>query len=358
MGKIRNAAEAMGFVGSSVVRQSVISDATIPIVSPWATSPNHLGQALVLNDIYGEDFRPTLPITVDEAMQVPAVVKARAILHALIVPRPLVAYRGAAPAANQPTWLYRSDDPFSLPAQQRTARILDDHIFHGSSMLHIDARGADGFPIEVSHVEFERWEVKPDRTIYIDGEIADGNDFIFIPGPWGGLLKHAAEKVRDSRSLDRSAGNRARNPIPAYEIHVVDDTLEDEELAVMKRQIAKDRMDPNGAILVTSAGVELKVHGDRTIDLHEQGRNAIRLDIANLLNIPASLLEGASEGSSLDYTNQQGRRSELFDHTLSYWITPIQYSLSTDRIVPRGQSIRFDFSDYLTPIQTVTPVED
>lgn len=309
---------------------------------------------LIASDIFGVDVAP---VTRDEALRVGAVVKGRAVLHSLITPRPLVAYRGSERLAVQPTWLYRSDS--GVPVQTRTALILDDLIFNDSSLLYVTARGADGSILDAVHVAYSRWTVLPDGSINIDGQPANPDDCIWLQGPWPGLLAVGAEKVRESRNLDRSAAARARNPIPTFEIHVTgDNPLEPEEAQQLAQAVAAARRQPDGAVIVTPSNVDLRVHGDRAVDYHESARNAVRLDFASYFGLPSSLLESGVAGTSLEYSTEQGKRNEVFDYAIAYWTTPIQAWLSQDRVTPRGTRIAFDFSDLFEQPQTSTPITE
>lgn len=328
------------------------SSASVPspsaVSSPWAEGSL---SPILASDIFGIDVAP---VTRDEAMRVGAVVKGRAVLHSLITPRPLVAYRGTERLETQPTWLYRSDS--GVPVQTRTALILDDLIFNDSSLLYVSARGADGSILDAVHVSYSRWSVMPDGTINIDGKAANADDCIWIQGPWPGLLAAGSEKIRESRNLERSAAARARNPIPTFEIHVTgENPLEPAEAQQLAQAVATARRQPDGAVIVTPSNVDLRVHGDRAVDYHESARNAVRLDFASYFGLPSSLLESGVAGTSLEYSTQEGKRSEVFDYAIQYWSTPIQAWLSQDRVTPRGTRIAFDFSDLLNSPQTSGP---
>jgi hypothetical protein len=329
--------------------------ASIPdsIVSPYA-QPSHL-HPLVVSDIFGSDF--VAPITKADALSVPAVAKARGILHSLIDTRPLVAYKGADRLVNQPTWLYRSDS--GIPTQFRTEQMIDDHIFHGETLLGITARGSDGFPINVEHIPFDSWKRNADGTISINGEEWDGNDLIWIKGPFEGLLNVAQKKVRESIKLDAAALSRATTQIPLMELHVTDDNeLTQEESEQLFQAALKARQNPDRPIMITPNNIELNVHGDKAIDLFESGRNAVRIDFANYFNIPANLLDGGVDNKTIAYSNEEGKRNELYDMTLNYWAKGIESWLSQDKVTPRGTRIAFDFSDLFAPTQTGSPVTE
>jgi phage portal protein BeeE len=99
---------------------------------------------------------------------------------------------------------------------------------------------------------------------------------------------------------------------------------------------------------VTPANIDVKDHGQADPALFIEGRNAARLDTAAMFNLPGSVLDASTATASLTYVTQEGNRSSLDDMSLPYWYRPIEARLSQDDIVPRGQSVRFDFSSRAT----------
>src|SRR4051794_2461228 len=101
--------------------------------APLSIWQEHTLSPILWNDLWGVD---AAPVTVMDALTVPAVAKGRAILHALIKGRPLRALRGPDLVDPQPAWLYRSDR--GLAPQYRLGLILDDLIFRDASLLLVD----------------------------------------------------------------------------------------------------------------------------------------------------------------------------------------------------------------------------
>src|SRR5690606_9573712 len=111
---------------------------------------------------------------------------------------------------------------------------------------------------------------------------------------------------------------------------------------------SKARRDPeSSAVGFVPYGIQPVFPGldaSGTQDLFIQGRNALRLDIANLTNIPASLLDGSVATASLTYQTQEGQRSSFQEQTMRYWLSPIEHRLSMDDVTPSGQVVRFDLA--------------
>ena len=106
------------------------------------------------------------------------------------------------------------------------------------------------------------------------------------------------------------------------------------------------RQDDEGTVMVTPRGFEVHPHGDSALYLFVQGRNAVSLDIARFLNLPAALLDASNvNGSSVNYQNTGIQRGAFQDWSLRTWALPFEEALSQDDVVPRGQYVQFDLSD-------------
>lgn len=313
------------------------------IASPW--SAGQLSK-IVLADIYGEDA-PAIPLSRAEAMKVPAVVKARSVIVGTLARQPLAKFRGETKITADP-WMYRT----STRQAPRTRMLwtLDDLIFHGVSLWAVE-RGASGQITDAVRVPPEWWEVDDDLRVLVNGVEVSNDEVVLIEGPQDGLLDIAADTIRGARSMDRTWTSRVESPVPLTELHGTDpnDQLTDDEAEALVQ--AWDKARRQGGTAYTPPGIEARMHGDIVADLFTSGRNMLRLDIANFLGLPASLLEGSTATASLTYSTKQDSRNELVDLSLAYWANPIEARLSQDDVVPRGQRVAFDLEYLTTPTQ-------
>lgn len=324
------------------------------IVSPFATT-----NSLTRLTVESLDLPTNLTgVTRATALKVPAIAKGRSLLHSIIATRPLRAYRGTELVENQPTWLYRTNG--GVGPIYRTRAILDDLIFNSASLLLV-RRGerTDDAPLgtilEVAHVPHNRWAVDDDGTIKIDKRPVEAGSVIYIPGPHAGLLTTAAETITASRDMEDAWQRRVRNPMPAFILQEQNEgTMTEDEAKNYVDSVAKMRRNPDGAVMFADGRIRVETHASESTDLFENGRNALRLDVANHMNLPAALLEGSQSQASLTYSTQEGQRNELYDYSIPYWATPIEEALSLDAVVPRGQRIRFDFTDLITTAASPT----
>lgn len=326
------------------------------IISPWQDGTL---APIVASDIWG---LANTPMTRQEAMRVPSIAKARSIIHAVIGSRPLRAYEvddngQQVEVKDQPTFLYRTNSGVS--PRMRTKLTLDDHLFCEAS-LWVCNRGADvnGKPgpiLDAWHVPYDMWKVAEDGRILVNEKPAKESEVLWIPGPGPGLLVSAAETIRAARNMDAAWQARVESPYPAFILKDTEDTVWGEgELEGWLDTIAEARRNPKRAVMYLPSNLELDQAASESTDLFETGRNALRLDIANHTALPAAMLEGSVSTASLTYSTQEGKRNELFDYSVPYWSDPFADRLSLDDVVPRGQSVAFDFSDFLTPTASPT----
>jgi hypothetical protein len=330
--------------------------ARVGIRSPWTEGQLN---KLVWSDIFGTQAQW---ITRAEAMTIPGVHKARSVLLALIADKPLTGFRDETELAEQPRWLYRSPGMFG--PYQRMAQTIDDHIWYGWS-LWARQNGTRDDILSAWRIPFELWQFDANGRILVvdeDGQFApvDEDEVILIPGPSEGLIEYATRTLRGAAELEQAWVKRAKNPIPAIELHeTIDSGILDSEAQEVVDAWAAARADPNGAIAYTPYSIEARALGQGSPDMFIEGRNASRIDIANFFALPASLIDGSLSTASLTYSTQEGRRNEVYDYSIPYWCRPIEDRLSQDDVTPAGTSIKFDFSRLLTTEQApVNTTED
>ncbi|WP_067200141.1 hypothetical protein [Microbacterium sp. XT11] len=326
---------------------------TSGIVSPW--SDGELNK-FVWSDIYGIE---AAKVTRKEALSVPAVAASR---HRIVqlADRPLRALNGADDVTTKHPWLYRTDT--AVTPWMRLAATLDDWIFYGESLWVLERgsqqEGMRYAPIlDALHVPFDRWEVSAAGEILIDKAPVPAESVLYFPGPFEGLLNVAPETIRAAKALERAWSSRVRNPTPTVILEEKEQgTVSKKEATKYVTAVSRALRDPDGAVFFVPHVINLRLESGAGIDVLEGARNAVRIDIANYLNLNASALDGAKPQSSLTYETQQTESQELQDR-LAFWTAPLEHRLSMDDVVPRGTRVRFDFAT-TTPAQTGTPTED
>lgn len=341
-------------LGLSTKRLDALSSPVdLAIRSPWAEGSL---QAIVWSDLIGKDVADALPMTRGDAIQIPAVSKARNLLVSAIAKLPLVALDTAGPLADQPTWLYRTDGLVS--PYERMAWTVDDLIFYGCSVWATE-RGAAGQILNAEWVPSRDWKVT-DGVLSILDQPVTPQDYILFNPPFEGLLNVGNRTLKGARDTEAAWTGRMRNPIPLIELKVTDDSnLTQEEVNEYVAAWSTARRAENGGVSFTPPGMEVVAHGSLSADLFTEGRNAIRTDVGSFLNIRASLLDGTIGIDSLTYSTKDGERNLFYELDLPFWTDPIEWALSVDKVVPRGSRVRFDRSAlYAAPVPTGTPTAD
>lgn len=307
------------------------------ILSPW-TSPASLMPVVIAEAITGGKDRA---IDRAQAMRTPAIAKARNLLVGQIARLPLRAYNGDD-IETTPNWLFSTGG--ALSPWHRAAWTIDDLLFYGWSLWRVE-RGADGWILDAQRVAPDQWAFTPNGAIEIDNKTLSAEQVILIPSHGDGLLEIAGETIAAARDIEKSWQVRVKSPIPLVELHqTTNDYLSVTEAQDLVDTYAQARLDANGAITFTPHNVEIRVHGEASTDVLVEARNAIRLDVGNYCGLPAEILDGSLSTASLTYTTQSGARSELGD-ALRLWTGPVEARLSLDDVVPRGQRIRFDYTE-------------
>jgi hypothetical protein len=319
------------------------------LASPF--SDTQLAQ-IVYSDIYGPG---SVSISRKMAMGIPSVSKARNLICATIARFPIKVANsdGILADADQPSWAYRTDtgvSPFL-----RMLWTLDDLLFYGHSLWSV-TRGSENQILLAERVPYEWWAVTAEGAITIHGLPVNAAEVLYIPGPIDGLLDKDLTSLRAAISIASTVEQRVKNPIPVMEIHQLEGTdVEPAEAKGLVTDYNAARRDPEGATVFTPAAVELRPHGDQSdAGFMVEGRNAVRLDVANMTGVPAALLDGSVSQSSLTYSTQEGRRNEFVDYGLSIWIEAIIGRLSGDDVVNRGLHVILDQTDFLTTTPSPT----
>lgn len=334
--------------------QFVLSDPrTIGVGSPWATQPL---TKVVLDDLLGINHGD---VGRGDLMQIPAFVRGRGLIVGTLAKHPLTLWQPnpddptGESDTRLPTSAWMTSTTLGQSPRMRMVGTLDDLIVHGLSVWA--TKREDGAVVDAARVQPENWTIDPDTLgVLVNGVPADPNEYIVIEGAQEGLVSIAQVAARSSRNLANALAQRVKSPIPLVELHNTDpnDELDEDEIldAIADWETARQA----GGTAYTPAQIEARIHGNVVADLFVEGRNAERLDWANLLQLPAALLDGSTATASLTYSTAEGKRSEYVDYSLSFWTTPIEARLSQDDMTPPGTFCRFDLSWLTTPTQPGT----
>lgn len=313
-------------------------------LSPWSSTSN------IASVAWAEHFQlQAEQVNRATAMSVPPISRARNLIVGSIADLPFVIYDADGPLDPQPDWVSRTSGVNSI--WSRWASTLDDLLFYGVSLWARNNDPETGLPIDFAHVPAARWGA-PQGVIQVDGKDVNASDVLIITGPGDALLNSGADTIRGARAIQKAWIERVQVPIPATLFQATEpDPATPEEINELLTGWDKGRRSAGGGASgylphgLTAIFPEL---GDDS-SLFIEGRNAVRLDVANLTNIPASLLDGSTATASLTYVTQEGQKSSFHEQSLRYWMAPIEHRLSMDDVLPKGQYGRFDIT-YTTQV--------
>lgn len=310
-----------------------------------------------------DNAAPALP-SQSVAQRVPGLKRAASI-HAGIVARlPLHQYVYDERIDPQPRWLTNSASGVS--PYHRTMGVVQDLFWWGWACLGAEVKA--GEIVDAIHIPFGMWSLDPTtgQVQLANGHVIPSqytDRFIAIPLGVNGVMIDGLDTIQAARDLEAVWMDRVKNPIAQTELHLTEDLgLTRAEKRKLARDYNEGRQLEGGATSVSDHNVEVKIHGQVATDLFESGRNAVRLDLANHAFVPASIIEGAKNGSAgeINYSNETGKRNELYDFGTSLFVNAIEARLSMDDVCPPGESIRADLTDFMSvPTPTTSlPQED
>jgi hypothetical protein len=278
-----------------------------------------------------------------DAMLVPPIVKARSLIL-LLARHPLALFDTATgiKSANQPGWL--TTTAVAQSPRLRNLWTFDDKLFAGLSLWAVK-RDPAGQITDSLRVLPGLWAINAKGQVEVGGKVASTEEVILFEGPQEGLVTIGAEVIAGGLAMGRAWANAVQHPIPMMQLHSTEQNadLTDDERDELVAKWEQARA-AGGGTAYTPSGIELKTHGQNTADLFIEGRNALRLDVANLTGLPAALLDGSMSTASLTYSTREGQRNELVDLSLAYWAMPFEARLSQDDVCPPGTNIAFDLS--------------
>lgn len=327
-----------------------------PIRSPWSGTQL---RRIVLSDLAGVKSGE---VCRQDAMRIPAIVRSRGLICGTLARHPLTVHDYATGAqVDTPGWATSTATRQS--PSQRMLWTLDDLLFAGLSVWAVQRDGGpDGPIVDAIRIDPALWTIDPDGLgVIVQGEPAPDDEVLIFEGPQDGLLTIAEDAIRASRALAHAWQQRVTAPVPLMAIKQTDPNVQLDDDEIDQMIVDSEQARAAGGTVFVPPGFDLDALGAaQAPDLYVEGRNADRIDWANMVGLPAAMIDGSMTTASLTYSTAEGKRSEFVDYSLNYWAAAVEARLSQDDVVPEGQYVRFDISWLTTPTQpgTNAPQED
>lgn len=148
------------------------------------------------------------------------------------------------------------------------------------------------------------------------------------------------------------------------QIWSTDEVLDPEDRAELKTDIVSSWL--NGEPTVASGGLKVQtgiMPSPEAAQLLEFRKSAV-VEVANMFDMPAALVNAGIEGSAMNYTNMLTLDMQFVRYGLEEYLTPIEDAFSN--VLPNGQSAKFDTDGWLrasivlagTAAQATAPAEN
>lgn len=333
----------------------LVADATTAAAYPSPLRAGDLDPAAAAAFGFSPD---TETVTRREAMRVPAVRRARAVIAGTIGGMTWQCRRGHDLIDRQ---LLSQPDP-NTTAQYVFTWTVDDLLFYGVSWWLVTDRDAEGFPRHVERLVRERVRVEQSEgVVYVDGRRRDDRDVIRFDGPDEGVLEYGATTLKTCLLLEAAVRKFARLDVPlgflrpaegAQELSATpgsgapDDPSDDRsEIDVLLDEWENARSRRSTAFLNRAVEYETVMFDASRIEL-AAARQHQAAEVARLTNLPPRYVN-APQASGMTYTNTESDRRDLLDTSLDQYVTAIAQRLSMGDVTPRGQRVAPDIFSWL-----------
>jgi len=300
-----------------------------------------------------------------DAMQVPAVARARGIMCGTVGSLPLHAYNKTTQARVYGNPLLTQPDP-ALPLSVSMAWTAEDLLFEGVAYWQIltvsseDGRPTQARRIDPTKVTYSINEYDTEITqFYVQGRpvpMTGVGSLIMFNGIDEGILARGGRTIRSALELEKAISRMAAEPVPTTVLKNSGVDLPPEQVTNMLTAWKKARQERATAYLAGNLDIQTLGFDATQMQLAEN-RMGMASEIARLVNIPAWYLN--AEAASMTYTNVTSERRSLIDFSIRpTLIVPIEQRLSMPDITPITQEVRFSLEDYLrgNPLEQIEVV--
>jgi Phage portal protein len=313
-----------------------------------------------------------LPVSVEEALACSAIAGALNVIAGRGCTLPLQRWRSDVELPAGP-FLSHPEADSNLPLTVTLWHTLADMCLAGVGYWRVLVRDFSGFPLVVRRIDPVRctpqMETIPGLGTVVIGWNIEGIEFeerdvvaFSAPNPRGWCVD-GARNIRCANALERAAKHYAEEPLPTMIFKNTSGVdIPDEKVdAILARWKDSRSKATTGYV---NAALDIDHVGFTAVDMQlTEGRQQAVLEIARMTGVPSGLLAAQPSGSAMTYRNIEGENQQALQAMQPYLVA-IEQRLSTDDVVPHGQSVRFDLtelmrpatSDLVTMIQTLYPM--
>ena len=300
------------------------------------------------------DYFGLSAVTRAQAMQVPAVARARNIICATIGSLPLEVRRESNNSKVPTPPFIRQPDP-RMTGQSVYTFLAEDLLFTGQGYLRILELGTDGRPLSAEWISVSRITRTLDslghnvRYYSVDGNrVPDTGLGSLIPftGYDEGLLVRAGTTILTALALEKAVKRFADEPTPNVVLKS-NLPMPAERVTALLNSWKEARQTRGTAFVNDTIDFQSIGFSPEQLTLN-QARQYMASEIARACNLPEYYL-GGNAGGSMTYSNVTAERRSLIDLSLRPLMTCLTQRLSDNDITPRGSIVKFNLEEFYSP---------
>ena len=289
-----------------------------------------------------------------QAMQVPAVARARNIICATIGSLPLEVRRESNNSKVTTPLFIKQPDP-RMNGNSVFTFLAEDLLFTGQGYLRIMELGTDGRPLSAEWISVSRVTRTLDalghnvRYYSVDGTVVPENglgSLIPFTGYDEGLLVRAGITIQTALALEKAVKRFADEPTPNVVLKS-NLPMPAERVTALLNSWKEARQTRGTAFVNDTIDFQSIGFSPEQLTLN-QARQYMASEIARACNIPEYYL-GANAGGSMTYSNVTAERRSLIDLSLRPLMTCITSRLSENDITPRGSIVKYNLEEFYSP---------
>ena len=289
-----------------------------------------------------------------QAMQVPAVARARNIICATIGSLPLEVRRESNNSKVTTPLFIKQPDP-RMNGNSVFTFLAEDLLFTGQCYLRIMELGTDGRPLSAEWISVSRITRTLDalghnvRYYSVDGNVVPENglgSLIPFTGYDEGLLVRAGTTILTALALEKAVKRFADEPTPNVVLKS-NLPMPAERVTALLNSWKEARQTRGTAFVNDTIDFQSIGFSPEQLTLN-QARQYMASEIARACNLPEYYV-GGNAGGSMTYSNVTAERRSLIDLSLRPLMSCITQRLSDNDITPRGSIVKYNLEEFYSP---------
>ena len=297
-------------------------------------------------------FTPQTFITRSDAIAVPSVARAAALIKGVVGTLPLHLYRkSTGQELGNPIWLDQPD--YRQPRMVTLGWTVDALFFYGVAYWEVTELYADdGRPSRFAWVANTRVTVTLNNTnTLVKSYAVDGSErpnsgigsLITFQAMDEGILNRGGRTIRAALNLEKAAAVAAETPIASGYIQNSGADLPEEQITGLLASWKLARTQRSTAYLSSTLKYEPTAFSPKDM-MYSEAKQELATEIARLCNVPAYLLS-ADANASMTYSNVMDERKQFVDMTLRPFIEAIEGRLSMNDLTNSQNYVRMSLDD-------------